>query len=58
MIVAVVLLVGVGISMSFLPLQRLEVPDSVRKPMRAKQINDLWPGRHQAEAVQQRGNLP
>jgi len=32
-IVAVVLLVGVGILMSYLPLQRLDVPDLVRKPL-------------------------
>ena len=33
MIVAVVLLVGVGILMNYLPLQRLDVPDLVRKPI-------------------------
>ena len=32
-IVAVVLLVGVGILMNYLPLQRLDVPDLVRKPI-------------------------
>jgi hypothetical protein len=32
-IVAVVLLVGVGVLMSYLPLQRLDVPDLMRKPI-------------------------
>jgi len=32
-IVAVVLLVGVGILMNYLPLQRLDVPDLVKKPI-------------------------
>jgi hypothetical protein len=32
-IVAVVLLVGVGVLMNYLPLQRLDVPDLVRKPL-------------------------
>ena len=32
-IVAVVLLVGVGVLMNYLPLQRLDVPDLVRKPI-------------------------
>ena len=39
MIVAVVLLVGVGILMSFLPVQRPDVPDLVRKPILSMQID-------------------
>ena len=50
-IAAVVIMVGVGILMSFLPLQRPKVPDLVRKPTVSTQMDDRWRRWDRADAI-------
>ena len=57
-IVAIVIMLGVGILMSFLPLRRPGVPDLVRKPILSTQVDDWWRDSDKADAIPQVGKLP
>ena len=50
-IVAIVIMLGVGILMSALPVQRPNVPELVRKPTVSTQMDDRWRGWDRADAV-------
>jgi len=56
-IVAIVIMLGVGILMSALPVQRPNVPELVRKPTVSTQMDDRWRGWDRADGILQ-GKLP